>query len=150
MIGRRLCTHVNKQRPKWFKNRFKVSVRVAQIFNPLLTVFFSCLRRDSLIKWFVRLQLSDYEVMYHDSLEVAWLDKVRVPSSSGRSVSQLPPISLQTFFFPPSSLQTSFPLSHSKLSSFPPARSKLHSPYLAPNFLLSPQLAPNFIPPMLL
>ena len=33
--------------------------------------------RDALIRWFVRLQLSDYEVMFHDSLEVAWLDKVR-------------------------------------------------------------------------
>ena len=32
--------------------------------------------RDELISWFVRLQLSDYEVMYHDSLEGAWLDKV--------------------------------------------------------------------------
>ena len=32
--------------------------------------------RDELIEWFVRLQLSDYEVMYHDSLEGAWLDKV--------------------------------------------------------------------------
>jgi hypothetical protein len=33
-------------------------------------------QKDSLVKWFVRLQLSDYEVMFHDSLEVAWLDKV--------------------------------------------------------------------------
>ncbi|XP_064392979.1 vacuolar protein sorting-associated protein 53 homolog [Halichondria panicea] len=32
--------------------------------------------KDELIGWFVRLQLSDYEVMYHDSLEGAWLDKV--------------------------------------------------------------------------
>lgn len=63
--------------------------------------------------------------MYHDSLEVAWLDKVRVPSSSGRSVSQLPPISLQTFFFPPSSLQTSFPLCCSELSSSPLSRFEL-------------------------
>ena len=35
------------------------------------------LSRDDLIQWFVRLQLSDYEVMFHDSMEVAWLDKVR-------------------------------------------------------------------------
>ena len=32
--------------------------------------------RDELIEWFVRLQLSDYDVMYHISLEGAWLDKV--------------------------------------------------------------------------
>jgi len=32
--------------------------------------------RDELIHWFVRLQLSDYEVMFHESLDVAWLDKV--------------------------------------------------------------------------
>ena len=32
--------------------------------------------REGLIGWFVRLQLSDYEVMFHESLEVAWLDKV--------------------------------------------------------------------------
>ena len=41
--------------------------------------FLSCMpthSRDELISWFVRLQLSDYEVMYHDSLEGAWLDKV--------------------------------------------------------------------------
>ena len=29
-----------------------------------------------MILWFVRLQLSDYEVMFHESLDVAWLDKV--------------------------------------------------------------------------
>ena len=84
-----MLTRVNVHRPKWFTNRLKVSVRVAQIFpifNPLLTVFFSCLHRDSLIQWFVRLQLSDYEVMYHESLEVAWLDKVRVPSSAGEGM----------------------------------------------------------------
>ena len=28
------------------------------------------------MSWFVRLQLSDYEVMFHESLEGAWLDKV--------------------------------------------------------------------------
>ncbi len=32
--------------------------------------------REELIEWFVRLQLSEYEVMFHESLEVAWLDKV--------------------------------------------------------------------------
>ena len=32
--------------------------------------------RENLIRWFVRTQLSDYEVMFHESLEVAWLDKV--------------------------------------------------------------------------
>ncbi len=32
--------------------------------------------REELISWFVRLQLSDYEVMFHESLETAWLDKV--------------------------------------------------------------------------
>ena len=33
-------------------------------------------RREELIKWFVRLQLSDYEVMFHESLDTAWVDKV--------------------------------------------------------------------------
>ena len=32
--------------------------------------------REDLIAWFVQLQLSDYEVMFHESLETAWLDKV--------------------------------------------------------------------------
>ena len=32
--------------------------------------------REELVSWFVRLQLSDYDVMFHESLEGAWLDKV--------------------------------------------------------------------------
>ena len=37
---------------------------------------FLFLSREELVSWFVRLQLSDYEVMFHESLEGAWLDKV--------------------------------------------------------------------------
>jgi len=35
-----------------------------------------CVFREELIIWFVRLQLSDYDVCFHESLDSAWLDRV--------------------------------------------------------------------------
>lgn len=32
--------------------------------------------RNELIKWFIKMQLSDYDMLFHESLEPSWLDKV--------------------------------------------------------------------------
>ena len=50
----------------------------ASLFNSVHVVYNIIISdvRDDIIKWFIKTQLADYDMLFHESLETAWLDKV--------------------------------------------------------------------------
>ncbi len=54
------------------------TARPFKLISFYVSKMLSCIHtsREELIGWFVRLQLSDYEVSFHESQDSAWLDKV--------------------------------------------------------------------------